>query len=148
MEVRPMLDENDNVPITSSAETGHTGSDPAAAAPTAAPAVDRTAILEQEKQALLDRFLRTAADFENHKKRTEAQLKGAAILGREQVLLEILPTVDNLQRALHHAKEGDPVAVGVRQTERQLLSALENFGVERFTSVGQRFDPELHDALD
>jgi molecular chaperone GrpE len=62
-------------------------------------------------------------------------------------LKELLPALDNLERALKHAPEGDPLAVGVKQTEKQLLQALERFGVTRFSSLGKPFDPSVHEAI-
>jgi molecular chaperone GrpE len=103
--------------------------------------------LEQEKKDLHDRLLRTAADFENFKRRTKKEIDDAATRGREQLLKELLPALDNLERALKHAPPGDPLAVGVQQTEKQLLQALEKFGVTRFSAVGKPFDPSVHDAI-
>jgi molecular chaperone GrpE len=103
--------------------------------------------LEQEKKELHDRLLRTAADFENFKRRTKKEMDDAATRGREQLLKELLPALDNLERALKHAPAGDPLAVGVQQTEKQLLQALEKFGVTRFSAVGKPFDPSVHDAI-
>jgi molecular chaperone GrpE len=103
--------------------------------------------LEQDKRELHDRLLRTAADFENFKRRTKKELEDAASRGREQLLKELLPALDNLERALKHAPPGDPLAVGVQQTEKQLLQALERFGVTRFSSLGKPFDPSMHDAI-
>jgi molecular chaperone GrpE len=103
--------------------------------------------LEQDKKELHDRLLRTAADFENFKRRTKKEMDDAATRGREQLLKELLPALDNLERALKHAPPGDPLAVGVQQTEKQLLQALEKFGVTRFSAVGKPFDPSMHDAI-
>jgi molecular chaperone GrpE len=103
--------------------------------------------LEQDKRDLHDRLLRSVADFENYKKRAKKEMDEAATRGREQLLGELLPALDNLERALKHAPEGDPLAVGVKQTEKQLLAALEKFGVTRFASLGQPFDPSLHEAI-
>lgn len=109
--------------------------------------IDRVDKLEKEKRELHDRLLRTAADFENWKKRTKKEADEASTRGREQLLKELLPALDNLERALKHAPPGDPLAVGVQQTEKQLLQALEKFGVVRFSSVGKPFDPSMHDAI-
>jgi molecular chaperone GrpE len=103
--------------------------------------------LEQEKRELHDRLLRTAAEFENFKRRSKKEIDDAATRGREQLLKELLPALDNLERALKHAPAGDPLAIGVQQTEKQLLQALEKFGVVRFSSVGKPFDPSVHDAI-
>ena len=51
------------------------------------------------------------------------------------------------KRALKHAPSGDPLTIGIQQTEKQLLQALEKFGVVRFSSVGKPFDPSQHDAI-
>jgi molecular chaperone GrpE len=103
--------------------------------------------LEQERRDLHDRLLRTAADFENFKRRSKKEVEDAATRGREQLLKELLPAMDNLERALKHAPPGDPLAVGVQQTEKQLLQALEKFGVVRFVSLGKPFDPNVHEAI-
>lgn len=108
------------------------------------PSLDK---LEQEKKELHDRLLRTAAEFENFKRRSKKEAEEASTRGREQLLKELLPALDNLERALKHAPPGDPLAVGVQQTEKQLLQALEKFGVVRFSAVGKPFDPSLHDAI-
>jgi len=103
--------------------------------------------LETEKKDLHDRLLRTAADFENWKKRVKKELDEGAQKGREALLKEILPVIDNLERALKHAPEGDPLAQGVKMVEKQLLGALEKFGITRFNAEGQPFDPSMHDAI-
>jgi molecular chaperone GrpE len=116
-------------------------------APTLEQQIERLDKLEQEKRELHDRLLRTAAEFDNFKKRTKKEMDEAATRGREQLLKELLPALDNLERALKHAPPGDPLAVGVQQTEKQLLQALEKFGVVRFSSLGKPFDPSVHDAI-
>lgn len=115
--------------------------------PTLEQQIEQLEKLEKEKRELHDRLLRTAAEFENFKKRTKKEAEEASTRGREQLLKELLPAVDNLERALKHAPPGDPLAVGVQQTEKQLLQALEKFGVVRFSAVGKPFDPSLHDAI-
>jgi molecular chaperone GrpE len=125
--------------------------EPTEAAPPPAPAPpspeERIAQLEQEKRELHDRLLRTAADFENWKRRAKRELDESAAKGREGLLREVLPVIDNLERAIKHAPGDDPLAQGVRMVEKQLLSALEKFGVSRFSAEGQPFDPTLHDAI-
>ncbi|HEX6836221.1 MAG TPA: nucleotide exchange factor GrpE [Polyangia bacterium] len=117
------------------------------AEPTLEQQIEQLEKLEKDKRELHDRLLRTAAEFENFKKRTKKEAEEASTRGREQLLKELLPAIDNLERALKHAPAGDPLAVGVQQTEKQLLQALEKFGVVRFASVGKPFDPSLHDAI-
>jgi molecular chaperone GrpE len=103
--------------------------------------------LEEKYKEEHDRLLRTAADYENFKRRTKKELDESLGRGREQVMKEILPVMDNLERALKHATADDPLAAGVRMVEKQLLGALERFGVVRFSALGQPFDPSLHDAI-
>ncbi len=107
----------------------------------------QVAALEQQNKELHDRLLRTAADFENAKKRAKKEVDEAQQKGRESLIKEILPVLDNLERALQHAPEKDPLAAGVRMVEKLLLSALEKFGVTRFSALGQPFDPSMHDAI-
>src|SRR5258706_6365674 len=103
--------------------------------------------LEQANKDVQDRLLRTAADFENFKRRAKKEIEEALPKGREQVAREILPVLDNLERALKHAPADDPLAKGVQMVEKQLLQALEKYGVTRFSAVGQPFDPAMHDAI-
>lgn len=103
--------------------------------------------LKTEKKEIYDRLLRTAADFENFKKRTKKDEAEAGDRGRKQLLGEILPAIDNLERAVEHAQAGDPVAEGVRLVLKQLTAALEKFNVKPFDSVGKAFDPAVHEAL-
>ncbi len=126
--------------------TDSTGS--AASAPTdlATPEA-RVATLEGQNRELHDRMLRLAAEFENWKKRSRREQEEASMRGREALLKEILPALDNLERALKAAPEKDPVAVGVRLVDKQLLGALEKFEVKRFSALGEPFDPNLHEAI-
>jgi molecular chaperone GrpE len=107
------------------------------------------AALEQEKKSLHDRMLRIAADFENYKKRSKREHDDAAHRAREQVLRELLPIADNLERALAHSAGGDPGSIldGVRLVLRQLGGALEKLEVRPITVVGETFDPNLHEAI-
>jgi molecular chaperone GrpE len=107
----------------------------------------RVTALEGDKRELHDRLLRLAAEFENWKKRARREQDEAATRGREQLLREILPALDNLERALKAAPEKDPVAVGVRLVDKQLIAALEKFDVKRFSALGQPFDPNQHEAI-
>jgi molecular chaperone GrpE len=103
--------------------------------------------LEKNNRELKDHLLRTAADFDNFRKRTKKEIDDGVLKGREGLVKEVIPVLDNLERALGHAATDDPLAQGVRMVEKQLLSALEKFGVTRFTAEGQAFDPAMHDAI-
>src|SRR5437868_10672752 len=141
-------DKAENAGPGDAAPAAQQGSDgQEASQPTLEQQIEQLEKLEREKRELHDRLLRTAAEFENFKKRAKKEMDDAATRGREQLLKELLPALDNLERALKHAAEGDPLAVGVKSTEKQLLQALEKFGVTRFSSLGKPFDPSLHDAI-
>jgi len=104
----------------------------------------------REAEANQDRYLRAMAEFDNARKRAvrerEDLIKGA----NENLIRELLPVLDNLDRALAAAK-GDPsaaaVSAGVELIQRELLRTLEKFGVTTFGSVGAPFDPERHEAI-
>ncbi len=100
-----------------------------------------------ELAAMRDQMLRLGADFENLRKRSHREIEEARKMGTERLARELLPVVDNLERALQHAKDGDPVTDGVKMVAKQLLDVLGGFGVKAFDSVGQTFDPERHEAL-
>jgi molecular chaperone GrpE len=90
---------------------------------------------------------RTQADFENYRKRvardaTAAQERGVAKLARE-----LLPALDNLDRALDAAAAEDPLLEGVRLVRSELAAALARVGIESFSPAGERFDPEQHEAI-
>jgi molecular chaperone GrpE len=97
-----------------------------------------------------DQLLRTAADFDNFRKRTRRELEEAQRKGLERALLEVLPVSDNLERAVQAAKSAtDTQAIvdGVGMVLRFLEDALARLGVERVPSVGGGFDPALHEAV-
>ena len=106
--------------------------------------------LEAERAKLKDQLLRTAADFDNYRKRARKDVELAERKGKEAVLREILPVIDNLERAV--AASADAVDVqAVRDGVNMVLKSFEEsaarLGIERVESVGQRFDPNLHDAF-
>ena len=135
----------------------------AAAAPvqeTAPAAGDTEARLRELEEALAakeaeaagnwDKFVRERADLENYRKRVQKEKEEILKYGNEGILLEILPAVDNMERALDHvpADNQDPVIVGVRMTLDMLTSALKKFGVTPVdTAPGTPFDPALHQAM-
>lgn len=98
-----------------------------------------------------DQLLRTAADFDNFRKRTRKDVEDAQRKGTERTLLEVLPVADNLERAVQAAQNsgGDmnSVVEGVRMVLRFFEDAMSRLGVEKVPSVGQAFDPGLHEAV-
>lgn len=105
---------------------------------------------EEEIARLNDRMLRMMADVDNMRKRLEREREDIICYGNEQLLRELLPVIDNLERALQHGEsQSDPQAIkeGVELTLRNFLSVLEKFGCKPFDSVGMPFDPRYHEAV-
>jgi molecular chaperone GrpE len=103
-----------------------------------------------EATKLREQLLRTAADFDNFRKRTRRDIDDATRKTTEKVLLEVLPVSDNLERAVQAAQQGGDiksVVEGVTMVLRFLEDALNRLGVERVQSVGAPFDPSVHEAV-
>jgi molecular chaperone GrpE len=112
------------------------------------------AALKAENAALQDRLLRALADAENTRRRAAQSAEAARQRTIADVILEMLPILDNLQRAIAAASDraSEPtgsmsVTEGVRATIAMLLTALKRFGVRKVESVGAAFDASLHDAI-
>ncbi len=111
---------------------------------------DRLAEVEAERDKIKDQLLRTAADFDNFRKRAKRDVEDAAARSREEILRELLPIIDNLERAVAAAENAtDPksVAEGVTMVLKQFEDVGNRIGIERVKSVGERFDPQIHDAV-
>jgi molecular chaperone GrpE len=96
------------------------------------------------------RLLRLAADMENLKKRQERELAELRQFANENLIKELLPVVDNLERALEHGRQLEapaPFLEGIERVHQGFLRALERFGVTPLESVGQPFDPAFHNAM-
>lgn len=107
--------------------------------------------LEQAKEleATRDRLLRTAADYDNARKRLAREREEFVRFSQERLLRELVPILDNFERALAHAETVDKtVAAGIRLIWKQLLDLLLSHGLKRFSSEGQAFDPAFHEAVD
>jgi molecular chaperone GrpE len=105
--------------------------------------------LGAEKNDLYDRLLRKQAEFENFRKRTEREMQEAYRRARADILLDILPALDNMERALKHADNADATVLheGLALIYKQLSDALGKHGLEAIDSIGSPFDPELHEAV-
>ena len=91
---------------------------------------------------------RIQADFENYRKRAAREAAAAGERAKSGLVRELLPIVDNLERALASAEEGEQhLADGVRLVHAELIAVLERNGVEQFDPAGDRFDPTEHEAL-
>jgi molecular chaperone GrpE len=105
---------------------------------------------KEDAARLKDQLLRTAADFDNFRKRSRKDVEDAQKKGMERALLELLPVSDNLERAIQAAgqsQEAGAVVEGIRMVLKLTEDALTRLGVERIQSVGQPFDPGLHEAV-
>ncbi|AFZ91470.1 MULTISPECIES: nucleotide exchange factor GrpE [Bacillus] len=107
-----------------------------------------------ELQGLLDekenKLLRVQADFENYKRRSRLEMEAAQKYRSQNVVTEILPALDNFERALQVEAESEQtksLLQGMEMVRRQLMDALEKEGVEAIEAVGQEFDPNLHQAV-
>lgn len=90
---------------------------------------------------------RTQADFENYRKRVAREAAAARDRGVSALAKELLPALDNLDRALEAAAEDDPLLQGVRLVRNELKGALSRAGVESFCPLGEPFDPSVHEAV-
>ena len=106
---------------------------------------------ERELAELKDKYLRALADAENMRKRLRQQSEESIRLQRENLLRDLLPMVDNLERAVEAARgggNGKPIVEGVEMVLRSLLDFLRSQGVTPQEAVGRPFDPQFHEAVD
>ena len=103
--------------------------------------------LKQELEAKQDLLLRTAAEFDNFKKRTERERISTAQYSKAMVIKEILPILDNADRALSADKDSPDFAKGVEMIVRQMSGLTEKLGVTEVAQVGDTFDPNFHNAV-
>lgn len=110
---------------------------------------ERLVAKEKEASENWDRFLRERADMENYRKRVNREKEELLNYGNKSLIEEVLPVIDNLERALAHASEDGFGALveGIRMTHGMLLSALKKFGVTPLESAGATFDPAFHQAM-
>ena len=170
-ESQPSPVPSEEEPVTSRDESGEPSGDedPATereileekedrvAAPPAEPAASGTADnvaedplarAQRERDEYLDLARRAQADFENYRKRAAREAAASGERARSGLVRELLPVVDNLERALASAQEGEQhLAEGVRLVHSALIAVLERNGVQQFDPRGDRFDPGEHEAL-
>ena len=138
------LPRNDAPPPVDSAGAP---SEPAPPPDHAAPSdeVDR---LQHERDEYCERLLRTRADFDNYRKRTDRERRELAEHAATAVLMDLLPLVDDLERALAaRTQDGDVDRRGVEIIHKQLLDLLDKRGVAHIEALGADFDPHLHQAV-
>jgi len=106
--------------------------------------------LIEEKEQIQDQLLRKIAEFDNYKKRTERDFFDRVQNANEKLITELLPVLDDLERALDHAQKSQEINSLLEGTElirKKMLGILEKQGLEPLTAEGDEFDPEKHDAL-
>jgi molecular chaperone GrpE len=111
---------------------------------------DALAATIEECKGLNNKYLRLAAEFENYKRLAQRDQREQIKFGNEQLLKELLPVVDNMERAIRASRDnGESVALvqGVDLTLKQLSAALAKFGVQAVETIGQPFDPSAHQAV-
>jgi len=106
--------------------------------------------LEEKLQISQDKYLRLAAEFENYKRLAQRDQSDSIRFANESLLKNLLPIIDNLERAIHFAKEAGtsgPLLEGVELTHKQFLETISKVGVRQLCTTGNSFDPAIHQAV-
>jgi len=112
---------------------------------------DNILALEQKIGELTASLQRIQADFMNFKRQADADRQRLIKMANENLILDILPVLDNFQLAAKHIPkelENDNWTAGIKQIEKQLESVLQNEGLERIATIGTHFDPQYHEAVE
>ncbi|MGE5216498.1 MAG: nucleotide exchange factor GrpE [Chloroflexota bacterium] len=149
-----MSDETKNSAEEAGAEQSTEAAAPAEHSGTAESLVDdlrqQLAAKELEAQTNYDRFVRQVAELDNFKKRASREREDAVRFANESLLKDLLPVVDNLERAVAHGSgggNGKPIVEGVEMVLKGLLDVFARYGVTQISAVGQPFDPTKHEAI-
>lgn len=141
---------------TAEAQTASAGADPQPAAKSTEMPADPLAEARQEAADYREKLLRTLADMENLRKRSEREIADARAYGISGFARDVLTVADNMHRALEAIDPGlresadakvKSLIEGVEMTERELLKTLEKHGVKKFSPQGEKFDPNVHQAM-
>ncbi|MCQ2451369.1 MAG: nucleotide exchange factor GrpE [Clostridia bacterium] len=103
--------------------------------------------LKKELQQKSDLLTRTAAEFDNFKKRTEREKSGIAEFAKADVIKKLLPIMDNIERANAADKDSPDYIKGIEMIVKQFTSLSETLGIEEIGSEGEKFDPNFHEAV-
>lgn len=111
-----------------------------------------TKLAEKEKEAAVnyDKYVHAIADMENYKKRAAKEKAEVVKYGKEEVIKDMLPFIDSLDRALEHAETSTEIKSfkeGIKLIQDQLLNCLKKHGVEVIECTGKEFDPNYHEAM-
>ncbi|KAB7670091.1 nucleotide exchange factor GrpE [Bacillus sp. B1-b2] len=111
---------------------------------------EKIATLEAKLEEESNRYIRLQADFDNSRRRARLDMEAAQTYRAQSLVMDLLPSIDNLERALKMETVGEQsqsLYTGVEMVYRSLLEALKKEGVEAIESVGKEFDPHLHQAV-
>jgi molecular chaperone GrpE len=103
--------------------------------------------IRRERDQLQDRLLRTAAEFDNYRKRMDRERRDLAEYTAGEVIKELLPIIDNLERALQAAAQEEPLRKGVELIHKQMIEVLRKRGVTPIEALGADFNPNFHQAV-
>jgi molecular chaperone GrpE len=138
----PIPNDNDESTLASASEDTEAGGTPAAE-------TDPLEALRREKDELQDRLLRTVAEFDNYRKRNDRERRDQANASVADAIEELLPIIDNLERALDAPADSDAdvYRTGVELIHRQMMDVLRQRGVTPIEATGTDFDPRVHQAV-
>ena len=111
---------------------------------------DAVSKLTEERDQIQDQLVRTMADFQNYKKRQQAEQSMVRQYATESLVMTLLPALDNFSRAVNAAENGgsmESLLTGVKAIDKQLRFILEQQGVQAMVSIGQPFDANMHEAI-
>ena len=104
--------------------------------------------LQAEYDALNDRYMRTLAEYDNFRKRSQKDIESRVSYTKTDLLSKILPVIDNFERAAFNADaDSDSYKKGIEMTVNQFLEILKSMGVEAFGAPGEAFDPNFHNGV-
>ncbi|RMH65958.1 MAG: nucleotide exchange factor GrpE [Calditrichaeota bacterium] len=106
--------------------------------------------LQDDAGALRDQLLRKAAEFDNYKRRTEREFLDNIQNASQELIVELLPVIDDLERSIAHARANEqdaPMLQGVELIYKNLMTLLEKRGLKPIEAIGHEFDPDKHNAL-
>ena len=144
------LEEKVESPLEGEATLAVNAESPEASTDELASLREQLAAKTQEAKDNYDRYVRQIAETENFKKRNARERDDAIRFANEMLLKDLLPVIDNLERAVAHANGGEnanPLVEGVEMVLKGFLDALNKFGVSQIVAVGQPFDPSKHEAI-
>jgi molecular chaperone GrpE len=103
--------------------------------------------LKEELHREHEMYLRALADFDNYRRRVERERATAARSGKRELIVSLLEVLDSFDRALEHAGDSSSISEGLQAIDRKLRRVIEAQGITPFDSLGETFDPELHEAI-